>query len=211
MPYYLPVSFICLQHLLFCFCTSSCHSKVILHAFLWLSVAGLHYIFSIKITSRSPISSALNINLLLRGWKNDLKRNLSSVTYIFKLKHHTCNLLSSNRVCKIAKNHVFVMSVCPSAKNNAAPTGRISMKFDIWVFFENLSKRIQVSLRSDNNTGYFTWRLIIFFDHISLSSSQNEKYFRQNCRLWGNVEKYCRSGQPHCMVDTCLQTHTQNV
>jgi hypothetical protein len=35
----------------------------------------------------------------------------------------------------------FVMSVCPSAWNNSAPTERIFMKFDIWVFFENLARK----------------------------------------------------------------------
>ena len=39
----------------------------------------------------------------------------------------------------------FVVSVCPSVRpsawNNSAPTGRIFMKFDIWIFFENLSKK----------------------------------------------------------------------
>ena len=28
--------------------------------------------------------------------------------------------------------------VCPSTRNNPAPTGRISKKFYIWVIFENL-------------------------------------------------------------------------
>ena len=32
----------------------------------------------------------------------------------------------------------FAVSVCPSAWNNSTSTGRIFMKFDIWVFFENL-------------------------------------------------------------------------
>ena len=31
------------------------------------------------------------------------------------------------------------LSVRPSTWNNSAPTGRICMKFDIWVFFQNLS------------------------------------------------------------------------
>ena len=31
------------------------------------------------------------------------------------------------------------LSIRPSAWSNSAPTGRIFMKFDIWVFFENLS------------------------------------------------------------------------
>jgi len=33
----------------------------------------------------------------------------------------------------------FVMSVCLSAWNNLAPTGYISIKFNMWVFFANLS------------------------------------------------------------------------
>jgi hypothetical protein len=43
--------------------------------------------------------------------------------------------------------------------------------FDIWLFFENLPRRFQVSLKSDQNNGYFTWRPINIFDHIGLSSS----------------------------------------
>jgi hypothetical protein len=30
------------------------------------------------------------------------------------------------------------------------------MKFDIGIFFENLSKKIQVALKSEKNKGYFT-------------------------------------------------------
>jgi len=33
------------------------------------------------------------------------------------------------------------------------------------------AKKIQVSLKSEKNSGYFTWRPIYIFDHISLSSS----------------------------------------
>jgi len=47
------------------------------------------------------------------------------------------------RVSKIAKSDCFFrhvcLSVCPYALNNSAPTGRIFVKFDICVFFENLS------------------------------------------------------------------------
>ena len=45
---------------------------------------------------------------------------------------------------------------CLSAWNNSAPTGRIFMKPDILVFFENLSRKVEISLKSDNNNGYFT-------------------------------------------------------
>ena len=37
----------------------------------------------------------------------------------------------------------FVMSVNLSAWNNSAPTGRIFMKLYIWVFFENLSRKLK--------------------------------------------------------------------
>jgi hypothetical protein len=37
----------------------------------------------------------------------------------------------------------FVISVCPSASNNSVPTGQIFTKFDIRVFFENLSRKFR--------------------------------------------------------------------
>jgi len=121
------------------------------------------------------------------------------------------------------------LSFCPPPQNNSAPTRRIFMKFDIWVFFRKSVKKIQVSLKSDNNKGHFTCssRPIYIFDHILLSSL-NEKYFRpklyrkskhilcsitfffpESCRLWDNVDIYCTAGQTtddnkaheHCMLD----------
>jgi hypothetical protein len=62
-------------------------------------------------------------------------------------------------------------SVRPSAWNNSAPTGHIFMKFYIWVFFRKSVERFQVSLKSDTNIGYFTWKPIYIFNNISLSSS----------------------------------------
>ena len=63
------------------------------------------------------------------------------------------------------------LSACPSAWNNSAPTERIFMKLDIWVLFENLSRKIQVSIISERKTN-------IYFDHIKLNSSQIKKCFR---------------------------------
>ena len=48
-----------------------------------------------------------------------------------------------------------VMSVCPSAWNNSVPSGWIWIKFDTEVFQKSVMK-IQVSLKSDMNNGYFT-------------------------------------------------------
>ena len=54
----------------------------------------------------------------------------------------------------------FVISVRLSVWNNSAPIGRILMKLCIVVFFFRKSvEKIQVSLKSDNNNRYFTWRL----------------------------------------------------
>jgi hypothetical protein len=81
-------------------------------------------------------------------------------------------------VLKLRKAAVsFVMSVrlsvclsaCPSSWKTSAPTGRIFMKLNIRLFFENLSKKNQISLKCDNNNGYLTLRPIYVFDHISLS------------------------------------------
>jgi hypothetical protein len=85
------------------------------------------------------------------------------------------------RVRKIAKSdyslrHVC-LSVCLSAWNNSAPTGRIFMEFDIWVFFEKSLKKIQVSLKSDKNNGKLTWRPMYIYDN-SLDYFQNEKCAR---------------------------------
>ena len=66
-------------------------------------------------------------------------------------------------VCKIAKSAHFLrlVSICPSAWNNSAPTGRSFMKFDIWGFLENLlgkfkfhqnQGRVNGTLRGDQYT-----------------------------------------------------------
>jgi hypothetical protein len=51
------------------------------------------------------------------------------------------------------------LSVCPSAYIGATTTARIFVKFDIGDFHENLSRKIQMWLKSDNNIRHFTWRL----------------------------------------------------
>ena len=60
----------------------------------------------------------------------------------------------------------FVMYVClpvrpsvrPSWWNRSAPTGRIFIKFDIWLFFENLSGKFKFHWNLTRITlGYFIW------------------------------------------------------
>ncbi len=45
------------------------------------------------------------------------------------------------------------LSVCLSVWNNASPTGRIFMKFDIWVFFENLLRKLKFHQNLSRITG----------------------------------------------------------
>jgi hypothetical protein len=61
----------------------------------------------------------------------------------------------------------FVMPVRPSAWSNSATTGRICYLS----LFRKSVKKIQVSLKSDNNNWHFTWRHFHFYDNISLNSS----------------------------------------
>jgi hypothetical protein len=81
------------------------------------------------------------------------------------------------------------------------------------IFIKSVEK-VQVSLKSEQHSGYVTWRFMYIYDNFSLSSSQNEKCFRQtlhgkskhtfhvlklffpeSCRLWNNVKKYVTAGQ----------------
>ena len=59
----------------------------------------------------------------------------------------------------------LLASSCPSVRssvrNNSAPPKWILMKFDISFFWKYVEK-IQVSLKSDKNNGYITWRIFTF-------------------------------------------------
>jgi len=46
-----------------------------------------------------------------------------------------------------------------------------TMKFDLFSIFRKSAEKIPVSLKSDKNNRYFTWRQKYIFDHISPSSS----------------------------------------
>ena len=80
---------------------------------------------------------------------------------------------------------IFVMSVHLSAWNNSAPTGRMFMKFRIWIFFWKSVEKIQVSFKSDKNNEFFTWKHAYVYDNISLNSSRtmtdlSDKTCREN-------------------------------
>jgi hypothetical protein len=61
-----------------------------------------------------------------------------------------------------------------SAWNNSAPTGRIFMKFNIWVFFENLSRKLKFHWNLTRITDTLVKTNIDFWSYL-LSSSYSEK------------------------------------
>jgi hypothetical protein len=112
------------------------------------------------------------------------KRTAYGLKFCRLIQFVSLYILFSRRVRKITKSdyqlpHVY-LSVCPSAWNNSAPNGYTLTKFDLNIFRKSVH-RVQVSLKTDNNNRYFTCsRPIYIYHHISLSSSYNEKCFRQN-------------------------------
>jgi hypothetical protein len=73
----------------------------------------------------------------------------------------------------------FIISVRP-------PTRQILIKLNIW-FFRKPVEKVQLSLKSDKNNGYFTGRLFYIYHSISLNYSQNENCSDENCNKTDNV------------------------
>ena len=103
-------------------------------------------------------------------------------------------------------------SACPSACNNSLHTGPIFMKFNIWIFFEDPSRKFNfhLHLRSiTNNLCEHQYKFLIVYRSIiltmrSLSDKTIETpilcsitFLFKSYRLWytRKVGKYCRVGQ----------------
>ena len=129
------------------------------------------------------------------------------------------------RVRKISKRDLYLSLVCPSVRpsvwSNSTPTGRIffKKKTDISVFFRKSVGKFQIFLKSNNNKGTLHKDLFYIYDNVSLISSYNEKFFRQNLyrksnahflfgflsfrksyRLWDNVEKIVHKDRPRLTI-----------
>jgi hypothetical protein len=89
----------------------------------------------------------------------------------------------------------FVMSVCPSAWNNSAPTGRIFVKFSIWVFLENSSGKFKFRQNQSRIIGtlgeelYTSRWLILRLSNFSDRSCRENENTHFVCRLWENMAK----------------------
>jgi len=80
----------------------------------------------------------------------------SMIALSFTISYPVNGLLSPfGKLQKITIN--FVMSLCLSVRlspwNMSAPTGRIFMKFDIWIFFENLLRKFKFHWNMTRITG----------------------------------------------------------
>ena len=141
------------------------------------------------------------------------------------------------RVRKIAKSNLpSCPSTCSPAWKNSAPTGRIFIKFDIWVFSEicrlnsSFIKIWQESLHEDRYTFVIISRSVLRMINVSekcCGENQNTHFMfcnffpsRKSCRLWSNAEKYCRAGQvtrnqrPMCIacwIPKATYTHSEYV
>ena len=93
------------------------------------------------------------------------------------------------------------------------------MKFDVFSIFRKFVKKNQVSLKSDKNDGYFTWRSIHIFitspsvllriknvSDRSCTESQkqtfkfNNFFFLKSYRLWDNVENTVEPKRPQVTI-----------
>jgi hypothetical protein len=71
---------------------------------------------------------------------------------------------------KIAKSDYYLRCVRLSVSPSARTTRLLLNTFSRYVMFEYFRKSIELSLKSNQNNGYFTWTTVYTSDHISLSS-----------------------------------------
>jgi hypothetical protein len=91
------------------------------------------------------------------------------------------------------------------AWNNSATTENSIFEY----FSKKTVEKIQVSLKSDKNNGYFTWRPIYIFYHITFNSSLNDMIYLLTSIGWTP----CGSSTVHIYTQTVHRTTqlTKNV
>jgi hypothetical protein len=76
------------------------------------------------------------------------------------------------------KLRISTVSPCLSGCSNSAPTGRIFMKFNNWLFFERVPRKFVFHWNLTKIKGTLLEDLRTFVTNISPNSSWNEWYFR---------------------------------
>jgi hypothetical protein len=104
-----------------------------------------------------------------------------------------CRLLYYRQICLVhlqARSQSSEKRLLTSSGMSVRHSVRVEQLGTNWTDFHEIwylrtfwkpVEKIQVSLKSDKNNGYFTWRRMEIFDRISLSSSENDKCFRHAC------------------------------
>jgi len=143
-------------------------------------------------------------------WLVDLFENICLLKLIFlvvrKRKHSYKHF--EGAFAKLRKTTIsLVIFVRPTAYNSAL-SNQISVKIDIWVFFETLFEKIQV-LKSDKSKVEDRYIFLVpsrsvhlriknFSDKSSRETRNthfmfNIFFFRKSCRLWDHAEKVFRA------------------
>ena len=169
------------------------------------------------------------------NWNFTLYFHCHKISANFLLHHGQHCLLNNTSFCSVLilwsvfMCISFVISVSPAV----CPHGTTQLPLDDCheiLHLNIVQKYIQkfpVSLKSDKNNRYFTWRPLYIYDHFAqflewkiFQTTVIQKiqthilcglfFFFNRCRSWDNVEKYCRAGQATddnmahaiCMLDT---------
>ena len=160
----------------------------------------------------------------------------NAVPNVTWLGNHWLPILARSHCCENRLLGSLCLCVCQSTWNNSAPTDRIFIKFHIWLFFENLSRkftfyynltRITGTLHEDHRGFLIISRSVLLrmrnVSHKPCRENPNtyvvlNNFLRISCRLWDNVEKCCRTGQAtyddmtpaHCMPDNWVYKNTRS-
>jgi hypothetical protein len=157
---------------------------------------------------------------------NYSNRRRPILSYVHSNERKRFQELSQDRVKRLLTKSC--LSVCASTQTNSTPTGRIFMKFNIWVFFDNLSRKLILiqnftritSTLHENQYTFMITSSSVLLRLRNVSDKFVEKirtrilysiffFFLKSCSLWDNVESYCTTGQTtddylahaHCMLD----------
>ena len=128
-----------------------------------------HTTIAVVILNRTVPTVALYLRLLWNSWRDLALYNISNFRYRARSKrpawktffwHEGSKFIATERSLALHSGFsqnseksllasvtflcpASCLSACPSAWNNSAPNERIFMKFDIWVFGENLSRKFK--------------------------------------------------------------------
>jgi hypothetical protein len=124
-------------------------------------------------------------------------------SYLKNKRRGTCMLDTAQQFWRISPHFLgafaklrkatvsFLVSVYPSVLMEHLGSHWTEFN-EIWylsIFLKSVEK-IQISLKYGKNNGYFTWRPIYIYDHISLSSYKNEKCFIKKLQI-KSKHTYC--------------------